>query len=90
MPVAERLSKTVMEAPRTKIQAPEKFQIPRSNQIESLGDRRRRGEDTAPYQVSEIEFIPHGCAGRFVNWLRARQVREHDEVIRRDGLGKCR
>jgi hypothetical protein len=97
MPVLGRLSKPVVKAPsvvakapRSKIQAPEKFQIPRSNRIESRFDIKRRGEDTAPYLVAETDLIRRGCVGRSANSMTARFVRENDEATRRDGLEKCR
>jgi hypothetical protein len=94
MPVAGRLSKTVVKAvgkdPSSKIQAPEKFEIPRSNYAEPQVKPGRRGEDTAPYLIAKIDLIRRGCVGRFLRRLATSQIREYGEAVRRGGLERCR
>jgi len=53
-------------------------------------DRRRRGEDTAPYMVSQIEFIRHGYAGRFGRRSATSPIQQHREAIRRAAWVSCR
>lgn len=90
MPVHGRLSKAVVKAPNSKVQTPEKFQIPRSKSIRLETDPKRRGEDTEPYPMAKNDLIRHGCVGRFVHRLGFSQFGERGEVARPHGLEKCR